>query len=288
MERLNQQMDGALDECIRIFTKTHPKKYLGQLISGQMDVDRLDYLKRDSFYTGVSEGVVGSQRIIKMLDVHDGELVVEEKGIYSIEKFLVARRLMYWQVYLHKTVVAAEFLLVSIIRRAKSLMKDGEQLFASPALAYFLKNNIDRKAFDEDPAVLEKYMALDDMDVMGAIKVWMGHPDKVLSDLSTAMVNRRLPSIKMTKTPIPLNLIEEAKKKVKKSKGLSDEEVSYYITSGKLVNNAYDVEDERINIKFKDGTLLDVAEASDTLNISALSAPVTKYFLMVPRDLQET
>jgi uncharacterized protein len=288
MERLNEQMDGALEECIRIFKKTHPKKFLGQLISGQLDVDRLDYLKRDSFYTGVSEGVVGSQRIIKMLDVHDGELVVEEKGIYSIEKFLVARRLMYWQVYLHKTVVAAEFLLVSIIRRAKALMRDGGELFASPALSYFLKYRVDMEAFKKDPEVLEWYMALDDMDVMGAIKVWMGHSDKVLSELSGALVNRRLPNIKMSKSPIPTEQIEDWKKKVKKEKGLSDEEVSYFITSGELVNNAYDIGNERIKIKFKDGSLLDVADASDTLNITALSAPVTKYFLMVPRDLMES
>jgi len=285
MERLNKEMDGALDTCLSIFKKTHPKKYLGQLISGQLDVDRLDYLKRDSFYTGVSEGVVGSQRIIKMLDVHEGDLVVEEKGIYSIENFLVARRLMYWQVYLHKTVIAAEFLLVSIIRRARVLLSQGEQLFASPALKYFLSQEIGLAEFNADSEVLERYASLDDHDVLGAIKVWMNHKDRVLSDLSQALVYRRLPKIKLSKTAISPELEAEWREKVKKAKGLSDEEVSYYITSGKVVNNAYDTDSEHIRIKFKDGRVEDVAQASDTLNISALSSKVEKFFLMVPRNL---
>jgi HD superfamily phosphohydrolase len=284
MERLNKEMDGALDTCISIFKKEHPKKFLGQLISGQLDVDRLDYLKRDSFYTGVSEGVVGSQRIIKMLDVHEGEIVVEEKGIYSIENFLVARRLMYWQVYLHKTVIAAEFLLVSIVRRARELFSQGEGLFASPALKYFLTQKIGRKEFEQDEQVLHQYASLDDHDVLGAIKVWTGHKDKVLSELSTALINRRLPKIRLSKTPFTAEEIELWKEKVKKAKDLSDQEVDFYITSGKVVNNAYDTDNEHIHIKYKDGRVIDVAEASDTLNISALSSKVEKYFLMVPRD----
>lgn len=285
MERLNKEMEGALDLCISIFKKEHPKKFLGQLISGQLDVDRLDYLKRDSFYTGVSEGVVGSQRIIKMLDVHDGEIVVEEKGIYSIENFLVARRLMYWQVYLHKTVIAAEFLLVSIVRRARELFSQGEELFASPALKYFLSNKVGMADFNKDPEVLKRYASLDDHDVLGAIKVWAGHKDKVLSELSTSLINRRLPKITLSKSPIAAELIAEWKEKVKKAKGLTDKEVNFYITSGKVENNAYDTGNEHILIKFKDGSIKDVAEASDTLNISALSLKVEKFFLMVPRDI---
>ena len=285
MERLNKEMEGALDLCISIFKKEHPKKFLGQLISGQLDVDRLDYLKRDSFYTGVSEGVVGSQRIIKMLDVHDGEIVVEEKGIYSIENFLVARRLMYWQVYLHKTVIAAEFLLVSIVRRARDLFRQGEELFASPALKYFLSNKVGMADFNKDPEVLKRYASLDDHDVLGAIKVWAGHKDKVLSELSTSLINRRLPKITLSKSPIAAELIAEWKEKVKKAKGLTDKEVNFYITSGKVENNAYDTGNEHILIKFKDGSIKDVAEASDTLNISALSLKVEKFFLMVPRDI---
>ena len=284
MERLNKEMDGALDTCISIFKKEHPKKFLGQLISGQLDVDRLDYLKRDSFYTGVSEGVVGSQRIIKMLDVHEGEIVVEEKGIYSIENFLVARRLMYWQVYLHKTVIAAEFLLVSIVRRARELFSQGEDLFASPALKYFLTQKIGLEEFQQDEQVLHQYASLDDHDVLGAIKVWTGHKDKVLSELSTALVNRRLPKIRLSKTPFTAEELDSWKQKVKKAKGLSDHEVDFYITSGKVVNNAYDTDNEHIHIKYKDGRVVDVADASDTLNISALSSKVEKFFLMVPRD----
>lgn len=283
MRKLNQDMGGELDLCIEIFTKQYHRKFFSQLVSSQLDVDRLDYLKRDSFYTGVSEGVVGSQRILKMLDLHDDELVVEEKGIYSIEDFLVARRLMYWQVYLHKTVVAAEFLLSSIIRRAKLLAMDGEDVFASPALGFFLKNDATPASFLSSDEGLSQFARLDDYDVMGAIKVWVDHSDKALAELSAMMVDRRLPKIRISKEPASEEDIAAHRSKVSKAMGISEEESSFFVQSGKLSNSAYDREDETIRIRFKDGTLKDVTEASDNFNLSALSKPVEKYFLMVPR-----
>ncbi|NND94798.1 MAG: HD domain-containing protein [Flavobacteriales bacterium] len=282
MKKLNKEMNGELDLCIEIFTKRYHRKFLSQLVSSQLDVDRLDYLKRDSFYTGVSEGVVGSQRIIKMLDLHDDELVVEQKGIYSVEKFLVARRLMYWQVYLHKTVVAAEFLLVSIIRRARHLTTNGTQLFASPALDYFLKHNVGSEDFQSGQA-LKQFAQLDDYDVMGAIKVWTNCEDMVLSRLCAMLTDRRLPKIMISRErPDPLD-IQEYVSKAGREFLCTEEEAKYFVMSGKLVNSAYDQDEENIRIKYKDGSLKDVAEASDNFNLSALSRPVEKYFLMTPR-----
>ncbi len=283
MKKLNADLGGELDCCIEIFTKKYKRKFLSQLVSSQLDVDRLDYLRRDSFYTGVSEGVVGSERIIKMLDLHDDELVVEEKGIYSIEKFLVARRLMYWQVYLHKTVVAAEFLLVSIIKRAKLLRSGGKNLFCSPALDFFLSRDVTKSVFYDSDEALKHYAGLDDYDVMSAIKVWMDCDDKVLAELSKMMVNRKLPKIKIGMEPQSAELIAEHQLRVSKSMGISEEEASYFVVSGKLANNAYNRQDENIKILFKDGRLKDVTDASDNLNLSALSHAVEKYFLMYPR-----
>ncbi|NNC82517.1 MAG: HD domain-containing protein [Flavobacteriales bacterium] len=281
MQRINEEFGGELDLCIEIFTKKYPRKFLSQLVSSQLDVDRLDYLKRDSFYTGVSEGVVGSQRIIKMLDLHDDELVVEQKGIYSIEKFLVARRLMYWQVYLHKTVVAAEFLLVSIIRRAKDLTAKGHVLFASPALQYFLQHDVGIEDFRSGEA-LEKFAQLDDYDVLGAIKVWADTEERTLSRLCKMLIHRRLPKIIISKEPPTEEKIQEYVSYTGREFLCSREEAEYFVMSGKLVNSAYDQEEENIRIKYKDGSLKDVAEASDNFNLSALSKPVEKYFLMVP------
>lgn len=283
MEKLNEEMDGRLSMCIDMFTKKYPRKFFSQLVSSQLDVDRLDYLKRDSFYTGVSEGVVGSQRIIKMLDLHDDELVVEEKGIYSIEKFLVARRLMYWQVYLHKTVVAAEFLLVSIIRRAKHLVRSGGEVFGSPTLLYFLSTDVSSKVFRESEEALNHFALLDDYDVMSAMKVWMNHEDKTLSMLCQMMVDRRLPKIRIKNSAPGTEEIQKYKDLVSKEYQLNDQEAAYFVMSGKLINSAYDQEEENIRIKYKDGSLKDVVEASDNFNLSALSEPVEKYFLMVPR-----
>lgn len=284
MRKLNEELNGELDLCIEIFTKQYHRKFFSQLVSSQLDVDRLDYLKRDSFYTGVSEGVVGSQRIIKMLDLHNDELVVEEKGIYSIEDFLVARRLMYWQVYLHKTVVAAEFLLVSIIRRAKQLAMGGEQLFGSSALKFFLYNDATRSSFFDSSEGLDNFARLDDYDVMGAIKVWVDHSDPVLSELSAMMVDRRLPKIRISKDPASEEEIAQHCEGIAKRMDISTDDSSFFVLSGKLSNSAYDREDETIRIRFKDGSLMDVTEASDNFNLSALSNPVEKYFLMVPRS----
>jgi HD superfamily phosphohydrolase len=285
MERLNEHLGGALDMAIRIFKKEYDRPFLWQLVSGQLDVDRLDYLQRDSFYTGVSEGVVGSHRIIKLLDVHEDRLVIEEKGIYSIEKFLVARRLMYWQVYLHKTVVAAEFLLAAVMRRARELVMAGEALFGSPALAFFLAAPRDLASFQEDPEVLEHYAQLDDYDVLGAIKVWMNHEDPTLSYLSRALIDRRLPKIRLTAEPVSEEELARFKQSVRKHFGVGEHEAEYYVMSGRIQNHAYDREGEHIRVRYKDGRLLDVTEASDNLNISALSDPVEKHFLMVPREV---
>jgi len=284
MEQLNREMGGKLDLCIEIFTKRYHRKFFSQLVSSQLDVDRLDYLKRDSFYTGVSEGVVGSKRILKMLDLHDDELVVEEKGVYSIEDFLVARRLMYWQVYLHKTVVAAEFVLVSVIRRANHLAKQGIELFASPALKYFLYNHVTADSFHEEGEALQQFAQLDDYDVMGAIKVWTQHSDPVLAELSSMLVDRRLPKIKITKEETPADQLAQHRVDCAEQMAISTEDAAYFVMSGKLSNAAYNRDDETIRIRYKDGTLKDVTDASDNFNLSALSSPVEKYFLMIPRQ----
>lgn len=282
IERLSDELEGELDLTLEIFRGSYPKKFLHQLVSSQLDMDRLDYLNRDSFYTGVSEGVVGSDRIIEMLNVEDGELVLEEKGIYSIEKFIVARRLMYWQVYLHKTVVAAEFMLIHALRRAKELVQQGEVVFASPALNFFLTKNITKADFEKDPNVLEQFARLDDFDILGAIKVWQDHPDKVLSELSKRLIDRKLFKITIDKKPFTSAEIAKVREKVKKDFKLSDAELPYYVYSDKLSNSAYTEQRENINLMMKDGSIVDVTKASDNLNISALSNPVEKYFLCFP------
>jgi hypothetical protein len=245
-------------------------------------MDRLDYLNRDSFYTGVSEGKIGSDRIIEMLNVKDGELVLEEKGIYSIEKFIVARRLMYWQVYLHKTVVASEKMLIRIIQRAKELSEQKIELFGSPAFLFFLSQKIEQSDFVADPQVLEKFAELDDYDVLSAVKVWQNHPDKVLSLLCKKLINRELFKIEISKAPLNNDRIQLEKKLIKEKYNLNEEEVKYFIFHDKLINNAYNKKKEKINILMKNGSLLDISKASDNLNISALAHPVEKYFLCYP------
>ncbi|MFT4985224.1 MAG: HD superfamily phosphohydrolase [Glaciecola sp.] len=282
MEKLNKEFNGKLDLAIEIFTGKYKKEFLHQLVSSQLDVDRLDYLKRDSFYSGVSEGIIGNERIIKMLDVKDNQLVVEEKGIYSIEKFLVARRLMYWQVYLHKTVLVAETLLALVLQRAKELEQAGTELFGSPALRYFLKVNVNMDDFNKS-GVLDQYLILDDFDVMGAIKVWQDSNDKVLSDLSIQLVQRRLPKIKIGKTPISASETMEMKSKIIETLSVPEEMIHYYMFTGKIHNNAYNKNDESIKILYKDGSIKDIAEASDNLSISSLQEPVEKYYFIHPR-----
>jgi len=242
----------------------------------------LDYLNRDSFYTGVSEGIIGSDRLIEMINVHNGNLVLEEKGIYSIEKFIVARRLMYWQVYLHKTVVAAEFMLIHTLRRAKQVVKNGEELFASPTLLFFLKNDVTQEDFQSDPSVLDKFANLDDYDILGAIKVWQNHSDKVLSTLAKRLVNRDLFKIEISKKPFTAERIQQEKEVVSKQFELSKDEVDFFVYSDVLSNNAYNEKKQNINMLMKNGEIIDLSKASDNLNISALANPVEKYFLCYP------
>jgi HD superfamily phosphohydrolase len=246
-------------------------------------MDRLDYLNRDSFYSGVSEGVIGSERLIEMLNVHEGNLVLEEKGIYSVEKFIVARRLMYWQVYLHKTVVAAEFMLIHALRRAKELVKAGTPLFASPSLHFFLSQDIKSEHFEQDPMVLTHFARLDDYDIWGAIKVWQFAPDYILATLCSGLVNRQLFKIEISKTPFSAERIAAVEQRIREEHQLPDQDLPYFIYSDRLTNKAYNEQKQNINLLLKNGSILDLSKASDNLNISALSTPVEKYFLCYPR-----
>lgn len=271
-----------LERALMIFANKYHKKFLYQLVSSQLDMDRLDYLTRDSFFTGVSEGIVGTERIIEMLNVHNDQLVIDEKGIYSIEKFLVARRVMYWQVYLHKTVVSGEFMLINILRRAKKLIRDGEKLFGSPALLFFMERDIQKVDFETNPEILKTFAQLDDFDVMGAVKVWQTHPDKVLSILSTSLVNRHLHKVEIAKEPFSPDRILMEKELVRTQFQLDDEEIDYFVYSELLSNNAYSQVKQTINLLLKGGETVDVSKASDNLNISALAHPVEKYCLCYP------
>ncbi len=281
MHALNQELGGILTLAIAIFKNEYPKRFLHQLVSSQLDMDRLDYLKRDSFYTGVSEGVVSNQRIIKMLDIVNDELVIVEKGIYSIEKFIVARRLMYWQVYLHKTVISAEFMLVKVLERAKELARQGVEMFCSPALHFFLYQDIGKADF-EKKEVIDAFASLDDYDILGAIKVWVNHPDKVLSKLSDMIINRKLLKVKVSKTPFTeVDLLNKKESFMDKTRMLLAE-ADYFVFSNHMENNAYNPSSDSINILFKHGGLVDITEASDNLNIQALTQTVRKYYLCYP------
>ncbi len=288
MDKLNEEFNGALTTGIAIFKGEYPKRFLHHLVSSQLDMDRLDYLSRDSFYTGVSEGVISAERIIKMLNVVNDELVVEEKGIYSIEKFIVARRLMYWQVYLHKTVVSAEFLLVNILKRAKELARNGVDLFASPALKRFLYNDFGIHDFQKDPTLLEDFSQLDDFDIMGCVKVWQFSEDITLANLCNRMINRKLFRIVIDKAPFGENQLIKLKTRIAATFGISYDDANYFIVNELLQNSAYSQKADKIKLLMKDGTLTDIAEASDNLNITALSQPVKKYFLCYPKDVQFT
>lgn len=285
MQALNNIMSGKLTTAIEIFEDKYPKKFLHQLVSSQLDMDRMDYLNRDSFFTGVSEGVISSDRIIKMLDVHRDTLVVEEKGIYSIEKFIIARRLMYWQVYLHKTVLAAEHLLMNILRRAKEITQKGITLFATPSLQFFLQNNITDDDFINNPEVLQYFTQLDDYDIFASIKVWASDTDFVLSRLCTNIINRNLYKIRLQKVPVDQSEKDAYIAKVQKLYKVSQAEIHYFVFTGTEENSAYQAHDEQILILYKNGTLLDIANASDNLNISVLSKPIIKHFLCVEREI---
>lgn len=283
MNKLNNEFNGALSLAITIFQNKYPKKFLFQLVSSQLDVDRLDYLKRDSFYTGVSEGVISSDRIIKMLNVANGQLVIEAKGIYSIEKFIIARRLMYWQVYLHKTVVSAENLLITILKRAKELAKKKVDLFCTPAFKVFLAHQYDEQAFAHNPKLLDTFALLDDNDIMTSIKVWTTHSDKVLAMLCQRLINRKLLRVELQNQPFKDESIREVKERIKKQYKLNNKEVDYLVLTGNVFNDAYRSDKIRINILFKDGTITDIAKASDQLNIDVLAKSVKKYFLCYPK-----
>ncbi|SHK15319.1 hypothetical protein SAMN04488007_2183 [Maribacter aquivivus] len=282
MEELNQRFNGSLTEAISIFTGNHSKKFLNQLVSSQLDMDRLDYLKRDSFYTGVAEGNTNAERLITMLNVVDGNLVIEEKGIYSVEKFLMARRFMYWQVYLHKTAVVAERVLISILKRARSLIEKGESLNCSDALKYFLSNHININNFNSD--ILAKFAKLDDVDILAALKEWQFSDDFVLSSLCEMIIDRKLLHIKVKKEPVTESKFLSQFNKVKTHYNLTDEETSYFVFRGELKNKAYDRQHQTINILRKNGKITDVAKLSDHLNLNALSKTVTKYYMCYPKE----
>jgi hypothetical protein len=287
MEELNREFGGALSTGIRIFQNRYPKKFLHLLVSSQLDMDRLDYLSRDSFFTGVSEGVVSNDRIIKMLDVIDDRLVVEEKGIYSLEKFIVARRLMYWQVYLHKTVVSAEKLLINILQRAGELAKGGKDLFGSPALKFFLYRDYELDDFHKDPAVINHFVRLDDYDILGAIKVWAESEDAILSDLCARLINRKLYRVRLSDQPFSEKRFDELKALTLKHLNIREEDLRYYLKVDELVNSAYDNATNNILILRKDGSIVDIAEASDNRALMAQTKPVKKHVLVCLKSVEE-
>lgn len=284
MHQMNNDFNGALQTAIEIFTDRHSKRFLHQLVSSQLDVDRLDYLRRDSFFTGVVEGNIGSARIIKMLDVKDDRLVVESKGINSIENFLMSRRLMYWQVYLHKTSLAAEKMLVNTLTRAKELSNSGVKLFASPALSYFLTTETSLEDFYNNRLAIRHFANLDDNDIWTALKVWASHQDKVLSTLSEGMVNRKLFKIEITDSKQPEEKIEQSVEDFAKKFDISKEEASYFVSSDVFTTDMYSEKDDTIDILYKDGMIKDISDASDMLNIDLLSKKVIKHYFAYLRS----
>jgi HD superfamily phosphohydrolase len=281
MEELNRKFNNRLTLAIHIFKNEYERKFLHQLISGQLDMDRLDYLRRDSFYTGVQEGNVNSQRLIAMLNVHNDQLVVEEKGVYSVEKFIIARRFMYWQVYLHKTGIVAERLLMNLLKRAKELKQKGVALPASEALSFFLKNPISKENFNKN--VLDTFAKLDDYDIISAMKSWVDHDDFVLKNLSEMLLNRELLKIKIKKKPIGTDLLIEKQNAFMKKYNLTKVEASYFVFKGEIENLAYRMDKDAIFLLTKTGKVVDVAKASDQLNLKALSKTVVKYYLCYPK-----
>lgn len=283
MEQMNEEFRGQLTLAIKIFKNEYPKRFLHQLISSQLDVDRLDYLRRDSFFTGVTEGNIGSSRIIEMLDVVDDHLVVQKKGIYSIENYLVTRRLMYWQVYLHKTAVAAEHMLVNALVRAKELARRGDELFASPALRYFLYNDVDRERFFGNPESLRHYLSLDDNDIWSALKVWCDHPDKILSRLSRDFIDRRIFRVEVSEQPFDVAYVESKTREIAEHFGVTDDEARHFTALLEVGKDMYNIDDDKIEILQGDGTTRDVTDTSDMLNLSTLSKKVKKHYFCYQR-----
>lgn len=279
MEELNQNFNQRLTLALKIFSNSYHRKFLHELVSGQLDMDRLDYLKRDSFYTGASEGNISSERLITMLNVVNDQLVIEEKGIYSVEKFIIARRLMYWSVYLHKTGLVAEQLLIRILKRAKYLISQEQELPASPALMYFLNNQT--ASFNKE--ALKQFAKLDDHDIIQAIKLWGMQEDRVLQELCSMLLNRKLLKIKLKKEPIKSEQLEKHLKRVKAAMNFNHEEAAYFVFSGTISNQAYNISKQNIKLVSKNGKLRELAQSSDQLNIKALAKEVNKYFLCYPK-----
>ena len=283
MELLNKEFNGALSLAIQVFKGEYPRKFMNQLISSQLDMDRLDYLKRDSFYSGVAEGNINVERLIAMLNVKDNNLVVEYKGIYSVEKFIMARRFMYWQVYLHKTGIVAENVLIKILKRAKYLTKQGQNLPCSSILETFLRHDFDENTFDDKVLVI--FSKLDDYDIMSAVKSWTDEEDFILSYLCESIVNRKLPKIEISNDCFKDGYIEEISHVVKDKMGLADEDLDYFVYHGEIQNKAYNADREGIKILFKDGEQCDIMNASDSSSIGALSRTIKKYFICYPKKL---
>ncbi|MBR6853723.1 MAG: HD domain-containing protein [Prevotella sp.] len=283
MEEINRSMNGQLNLAISIFKGDYPKNFLHQLISSQLDMDRLDYLRRDSFYTGVTEGNIGSARIIKMLNVIDDSLVVEQKGIYSLENYLTTRRLMYWQVYLHRTCVAYEKVLVNMLKRAKELISKGQQVFASPALLYFLENDIDAEWFASHPEALQNYSELDDSDIWSAMKAWKHHQDKILSTLATDMLDRKIFKVEVLEEMPTEERIEELKQTIAQKMDIAYEDAHYMMSLNTIQKDMYNVDDDKIQILYKNGEIKDISEASELLNVQLLSKKIRKYYLCYQR-----
>ena len=284
MEEINRHFNGQLNLAISIFKGDYPKNFLHQLISSQLDMDRLDYLRRDSFYTGVTEGNIGSARIIKMLNVVDDSLVVDHKGIYSLENYLTTRRLMYWQVYLHRTCVAYEKVLVNMLTRAKDLIRQGQEVFASPALHYFLSNNVDREWFDEHPEALANYEELDDSDIWSAMKAWKHHDDKILATLATDMLDRHIFKVEVSEEPVEEGKIEDIASQISMKMDITKEEARHYMMSLNTISkDMYNVDDDNIAILYKNGEIRDISEASELQNVQLLSKEIRKYYLCYQR-----
>ncbi len=284
MQKLNGQLGGPLEMALQMFNGTYPRKFFCQLVASQLDIDRLDYLNRDSFFTGVSEGTIGAHRIIKMLDIVADRLVVEEKGIYSIENFLNARRLMYWQVYLHKTTISAEMMLVGVIRRARELLLRGEEVPATPDLHLFIRKEVRIEEFERDPRYLEAFIGLDDSDIWNAVKMWTRHPDRVLSVISRMLLERKLFKILLTPDPPEEARVREVAGRLRTEFGITDEELPYFLISGSTSNAAYTAGGDKIDVLTKKGEIMDIAEASDLPNIKAMSKIVKKYYLCWPKQ----
>lgn len=283
MNQIDHDLGGQLALAISIFKDEYPKRFLHQLISSQLDMDRLDYLRRDSFFTGVTEGNIGSARIIKMLNVVDDNLVVDYKGIYSIENYLTSRRLMYWQVYLHKTTVACEKQLISLLSRAKYLARQGEQLFAPPSLRYFLYNEVDREHFMANGDALHYYELLDDNDIWSSMKVWMTHSDPILSLLARDLIERRIFKVEVRNEPVEEAEVAEIQHTIATRMGTTYEEAAYLVNVSTVQKDMYDIHDDHISILYKDGSIKDITEASEILNISLLSKKIRKYYLCYQR-----